>query len=217
MNKMHTAMLAAILAIALTAGRAGSQEAQTAPEGMPARDSHQGLVIAADPYIDAERSKQKFGKKHPQEAGILAIEIAIRNNTDDAITVNLETIRLTIEAPGERRQSLEPLSLDAVANRVMEPEGHSPTVSRFPLPGRSGKGAHGKDWQKLHEVLERAALASDVLPPHSTIHGFLFFNLNHNFDLLSHASLYVPELKVIRTHEELLYFEVELAPAVKQP
>ena len=217
MSRLHFAMLAGVLALALAASPAGSQQAQTAPEGMPARDSHQGLVIAADPYTDAARSKEKFGKKHPQEAGILALEVAIRNNTDDAITVNLEKMRLVIEVPGERRQNLDPLTLDSAADRIAEPQGRNPTISRSPIPGRSTNGGHGKDWQKLHEVLERVALASDVLPPRSTIRGFLFFDINQHFDWLTHASLYVPELRVIRTHEELLYFEVELAPAVKQP
>ena len=148
---------------------------------------------------------------------MLALEVAIRNNTDDAITLNLESIRLMIEVPGERRQKLEPLTLDEAADRVTEPQGRSPTVRRLPVPGRGVGSAHGKDWQKLREVLERVALANDVLPPRSTIRGFLFFDLNRHFEMLSHASLYVPELRVIRSQEELLYFEVELAPAVKQP
>jgi hypothetical protein len=188
--------------------------AQTSPQGMAAHDEHQGCVVSADPYIDAARSKEKFGKKHPQEAGILALEVGFRNDTDKPISVNLERIRLTLQVPGERRQQLEPLDLDDAADRIAEPGGPNPVFSRSPIPGRKVKGGRGKDWQKLRERLKEAALASDVLPPHSTTRGFLFFDVNHRFDWLPHASLYVPELRFIPSREELLYFEVELAPAL---
>ena len=189
--------------------------AQTSPQGMPAHDAHQGCVISADPYIDAARSKEKFGKKHPYEAGVLALEVGLRNDTENAISVNLERIRLMLEVPGERKQSLEPLALDDAADRIAEPGGTNPVFSRSPLPGRKVKGGRGNDWQKLRAALTATALSSDILPPHSTTRGFLFFDVNQHFDWLAHASLYVPELRFVPSREELLYFEVGLAPALR--
>jgi hypothetical protein len=209
-------LLCVVVACAAAARTQTAPAAQTSPEGMPAHDAHQGLVVAADPYIDAARSKEKFGKKHPQEAGILALEVGFRNNTDKPVSVNLERIRLMIEVPGARRQELDPLTLDEAADRIVNPQPPSPSVSRLPIPGTRTKGGRGKDWTKLREALKSAALESDVLPPRSTIRGFLYFDLNHNFELLEHSSLYVPELRIIPSREELLYFEVELAPAVRQ-
>jgi hypothetical protein len=187
--------------------------AQTSPEGMPAHDAHQGVVVAANPYTDVERSKEKFGKKHPQQAGILALEIALRNDTDKPISLNLERLRLNLEVPGEKRQVLEAMTLDAVADQVVNPEGPNPTASRVPIPGRAPKRTRGKDWQKLRETFKNAALDSDVLPPHSTVRGFFYFDISNHFDWLAHSSLYLPGLRFIPSGEELLYFEVELAPA----
>lgn len=209
-------LLCVVAAWAAAAGVTGALLAQTSPAGMPAHDAHQGLVVAADPYFDALRSKEKFGKKHPQAAGLLALEVAFRNDTDKAVSVNLDRIRLMIEVPGEPRQNLDPLSLDDAADRIVNPQGPNPTASRFPIPGIHNKGGRGKDWQKLRDALKAVALASDVLPPRATIRGFLYFDLNHHFEWLEHSSLYVPELRFIPSREELLYFEVELAPAVRQ-
>lgn len=188
--------------------------AQTSPEGMPAHDAHQGLVVSADPYVDAARSKDKFGKKHPQEAGILAVEVVFRNDTDKSIGVNLERIRLTIEMPGDKPQNLDALSLDDAADRMINPHELNPSVSRLPIPGSRVKGGRGKDWQKLRTELKDVALGRDNLPPRSTIRGFLFFDIDHHFEWLVHSSLYVPELRFMPSREELMYFEIELAPAV---
>jgi len=213
--KRYSRAAASLLLMVGASASAGLVTAQTGPEGMPAHDAHQGLVVAADLYTDAARSKEQFGKKHPQEAGILALEVGFRNNTDKPIAVNLERIRLTIEVPGNKPQNLDPLSLDDAADRIVLPQGPNPTVSRLPIPGRMPKSNRGKDWQKLRDALKNVALASDVLPPHATIRGFLYFDLNHHFEWLEHSSLYIPELRFIPSREELLYFEVDLAPAVR--
>src|SRR5713101_6299554 len=57
-------------------------QTQQDPASLPARDSHEGLLIAADPYQDATRYKTRFGKKNPYDAGILAIEVYFRNDND---------------------------------------------------------------------------------------------------------------------------------------
>src|SRR5713101_934362 len=54
---------------------------QIDPATLPARDVHQGMLIAADPYTDEARSKAKFGKKNPVDSGILALEVYLRNDT----------------------------------------------------------------------------------------------------------------------------------------
>src|ERR1700685_3598282 len=44
------------------------------PAALPAHDNHEGLLIAADPYTDPERSKQTFGKNDPAKGGVLPID-----------------------------------------------------------------------------------------------------------------------------------------------
>src|SRR5579872_281105 len=55
-----------------------ARTASVDPASLPARDSHQGLLIAADPYMSADRYKEKFGKHSPYDGGIIAIELFLR-------------------------------------------------------------------------------------------------------------------------------------------
>src|ERR1035437_1149644 len=61
-----------------------AQTAQTDPLTLRTRDAHQDLLIVADPYVSADRYKDKgtFGKKSPYEAGIVAINVYFRNDND---------------------------------------------------------------------------------------------------------------------------------------
>lgn len=176
---------------------------------LPARDAHEGLTVAADPYADAARSKGRFGKKHPVGVGLLAIEVFFRNDNDQAIRVELAQMRLVLEPPGRPRQGLEPLPFDEVMELLLakQPDARRPTI-----PGRVTSPPRGKDWVKLEELLRPMMLEMDVLPPRSLAHGFVFFNLNRRFDLLPYASLYIPELLFLRDQKPLLFFEVHLAP-----
>jgi hypothetical protein len=55
-------------------------------------------------------------------------------------------------------------------------------------------------------------LSSDVLPPHSTMHGYLFFDVDHNFDAIRYSSVYIPDLIFMTDKKPLLFFEIELHP-----
>ncbi len=84
--------------------------AQTDPASLPARDAHQGLLVAVNPYVSAEQYKAKFGKHSPYEGGVLAIDVYFRNDNDSPIRVNLQTVRLRIGQPGGSRRRLDPIS-----------------------------------------------------------------------------------------------------------
>jgi hypothetical protein len=72
-----------------------------------------------------------------------------------------------------------------------------------------------KKAEKLAAVLRPLTLDADVIPPKATIHGFLYFNVSHEFSLVNKSSLYVPDVSVVSSNEPLVYFEVPLrnAPA----
>src|SRR5690242_700669 len=62
-----------------TPAKAGSAD----PAALPTtRDSHQGLLVAADPYTSSDRYKEKFGKHTPYEGGLIAIDLFFRNDND---------------------------------------------------------------------------------------------------------------------------------------
>jgi hypothetical protein len=216
-DRAAVAILCALcLSLAALAG-AGETASGQRPAALPAKESHEGLLIAADPYHDAERSKARFGKKHPQEAGILAIEVHLRNDTKRAIQLDLAAIRLLLAPPGNSRQRLEPMSLEAVIERTLYKERGGPDIKapRIPIPRRPQD--RSKEWKKLEEAWRPLLLEMDILPPQSSVQGFLFFNLGRNPEWVSFARLYVPSLKFVDTGQELFYFEVDLSKAAPRP
>ncbi len=204
--------IAALLAVS----GAGAVFAQVDPASLPARDAHEGLLIAADPYLDAARYKERFGKKNPHAAGILAIEVYFRNDTDKPIELDLESIRLILTPPDIRRQRFGALAAEDVADRILNKGGPNPTTSRVPLPvpGRGPKPpGHTKEWNELVTTLRATAFETDLLPPHATVHGIFFFDVNYRFDWLPYAKFYAPGLKFMDSKRPLLFFEVDLGSA----
>ena len=186
------------------------------PADFPAHDRHEGLVIAADPCLDAARSKALFGKKNPYEAGILALDVFIKNETPQPMRINLSTVRLEVPLPDGGSQKLESLQPREVATLIVYPAGAPNPSSGRRLPGGIVVPLHDKKVDQVSEEIRPRALDADVVPPLATIHGFLFFNLSHNFKLAADSTLYVPDIKVIPGNKPLMFFEVALAPAVPE-
>jgi hypothetical protein len=202
-----------IFALALfLAASAQSQTPKVEPPAGAARDSHQNLLVVADPYVSAERYKAIFGKKTPYDSGIIAIEVYFRNDNDAPIRIDLDTIRLVVSAPGEQRQRLAPLSPEDVADQVLLKGQANPSVPRrtLPFPGSGVKMGKGKDWNRMVDLLHSVALDTNVLPPHATTHGFLFFDLNYQFGTIPHSRVYIPDLAFMTDNRALFFFEIDL-------
>jgi hypothetical protein len=184
------------------------------PQALPARDAHQDLSIAADPYISADRyNKERFGKKSPYDAGIVAIEVYFRNDNDAPIRLDLATLRLVVTPSGGQRQQLEALSPEEVTDRTLLKAHANPSVPRLALPIPLSKSGKGKAWDEMAATLRSVALTTDILPPHAATHGFLFFDMNHEFDAIHHSQLYIPDLSFMTNHKALFFFEIELSTA----
>jgi hypothetical protein len=204
------------LGIAAAYGQTSTPPTRTSsadPTSLPARDLHQGLLIAADPYTSADRYKEKFGKHTPYDGGIIAIELFFRNDNDSPIRINLKTMQLLMGAPGGSRQRLEPLSPEDVADRVLAKPAKDPTP-RFPVP-RVGPppSKHDKNWEEFAVTVRSAALGTDLLPPHATTHGFVYFDINRHYDWISNARLEIPDLAFMNDTKPLFFFEIDLAPS----
>ncbi|HKF52378.1 MAG TPA: hypothetical protein VKB26_08710 [Candidatus Acidoferrales bacterium] len=183
--------------------------AHTAPPWV-GKDSHQGLTVSADPYSDADRSKAKFEKADPYKAGILAIDVSFKNDTNIPIHVDLSTLRVDIDEPNGQRFHLPPLSLAEAARQIAHPQGPSvPRPRRFPSISPPGDDSKARD---VKDKLEPLALQADVVPPNGTIHGFVFFDVNNHFDAVPNATLYLPDAKSVTSDTEMIYFEVPLGP-----
>ena len=214
--QMHLLLLAFWLATVAANGQTPATPAgrgSADPANLPARDSHQGLLIAADPYTSADRYKERFGKHTPYEGGIMAIELFFRNDNDSPIRLNLKTMQLLMSAPGESRQRLEPLSAEEVADRVLAKPAKDPTP-RFPVP-RLGPPPSKRDrnWEEFAGTMRSAALSTDLLPPHATTRGFVYFDIDRHYEWISNARLEIPDLAFMNEAKPLFFFEIDLAPS----
>jgi len=210
--EIHPMILGILALLLLPPFAAIAQDTPPDPMSLRTRDSHQDLLIVADPYIAADRYKDTFGKHSPYAAGIVAIEVYFRNDNNTPIRLNLNTIRLMISLPGVERQRLEPLSPEDVADRTLLKGGSSPRGQRpFPFPNSSN--GKSKAWNEMDLMLRSVAISSDILPPLGGTHGFLFFDMDHDFQAIRHARLYIPDLVFMTTNKALFFFEIDLGAA----
>lgn len=204
MKMKRTPLLAAALALAPLAV---FQVPQIAPSHWAAKDSHQNFTVAANAYANAAQAKDRFPKADPYKAGILAVDTYFKNDTNEPVHVDLSTVRLNVDSPGGNSR-VPALSVAEASAKIAHPNGPpAPKVFRF--PSISPPGADRKT-QDAEARLTPFALQSDVVPPHGAIHGFLFFDVGHHFDVVSRASLYVPDVKSVASSSSLIYFEVPL-------
>jgi len=209
-------MLRTILAIVLLFPLGAlAQSAPPDPMSLRTRDAHQNLTIVADPYLKAERyTKEVFGKDSPYAAGIIAIDVYFRNDNNVPVRLNPETIQLVISQPDQERQRIGLLSPEEVADRTLLTANANVRVRRpFPFPGSSSTTGHSKNWTEMTTALRSVALGTDVLPPHATTHGFLFFDMNHEFGAIRNSHLYIPDLAFMTDNKALFFFEIDLGDA----
>jgi len=184
-----------------------------------ALESHEGLTIIAQPWVDAARYKEKFPKKSPFTGGVVAIQVVFRNDSDETVKVDKDDIRLLLFMGEDNRQQLSSLTAEQVADQVMlKANGKDPTQRRPKLPLPIGKKdvGRGKDWNEMEELVQNAALPSNVIAAHSTMQGLLYFDLRGQWDLLNSAHLYVPSLTNMKTNRALLYFEIDLGSGARR-
>ena len=183
--------------------------AAKAPAPLPS-DQHSGLTVSVDPYTEAARTKDKFGKANPHDVGVLPVEVFLRNDSDQPMRVNLETVQLEVTLKNGVRQEVDWLRAEEVAKLIAHPTGSAdPHQKRLPLPMKIGD----KNVEKLANVLRPLTLDADVIPPKGAIHGFLYFDVSHEFAIVKRSSLYVPDVSIAPSNEPLVFFEVPLRNA----
>jgi len=175
-------------------------------------ESHEGLTISALPWIDPVQYKDKFPKKSPYAGGVLAIHVEFRNDSNEALRINLDRIRLTVQLGEENRQEVQSLTSEQLADAVMKPTVKDPTKrSRLPIPVGGGKGGRDKHWAELQKQAQEAQVPSSVIGAHGSVQGLLYFDLQGQYDLLQSAHLYVPDIASMQGTHSLTYFDIDLS------
>ena len=176
-----------------------------------ALESHEGMTISALPWTDPAQYKEKFHKKSPYAAGIVALQVTFRNDSEDSLKVSLERIRLNLTFSEDNRQALNPLTAEEGADVIMKPGAKNVTKSRFPIPIGGPKVGRDKKWTEVEEELRQAGVRASIVAPHSSVQGLLYFDMQNQFDLLASARLYIPEIVAIEKNRGLMYFDIDLS------
>lgn len=195
--------------LAISNAPVAAQQANTVKAA--AVESHEGMTVSARPWTSADLYKEKFGKNSPFKAGIVAVHLSFRNDATQAVKVDLDRIQLQLHLSEDNRQNLGTLTPQDVADAVRNPGSRDVSVSRKPLPLPGKKpGGRDKHWDELVQVIQDAGLPSQLVAPHSTMQGLIFFDLRGQLDLLDTAHLYIPDLITLETNHPLFYFEIDL-------
>ena len=213
-SRKLTLFLLALMAWPWGAAKMGAQSQDSLKTS--ALESHEGMTISARPWTNPALYKERFHKKSPYAAGIVAVQVMFRNDSDDSLKVNLERIRLNITFSEDNRQALDTLTFDQAADLILKPGAKIPAKSRFPIPIGGPKVGHDKKWVEVEQELREAGVRASIVAPHSSVQGLLYFDLQGQFDLLNSSRLYVPDVVALEKNRELLYFEIDLSQAGAQ-
>ena len=210
-SRTLTFSLLVFMAWPLAATRMGALSQE--PLKTSALESHEGMTISARPWTDPALYKEKFHKKSPYAAGIVAVQVTFRNDSEDSLRVNLERIRLNITLSEDNRQALDPLTSEQAADLILKPGAKNIAKSRFPIPIGGPKVGHDKKWVEVEQELREAGVKASIVAPHSSVQGLLYFDLQGQVDLLNSSRLYIPDVVALEKNRGLLYFEIDLSQA----
>jgi hypothetical protein len=214
-NLLAVVLSSAMGVPAATAAQNPSPEAaRQTPMKAPYADTHEGMSVGVEPWTQASAYKQKFPKKSPFSGGVVALQMTFRNDSDQSIKIDVQSIRLMLLIGEDNRQELASLTAEDVADTVLlTNNGKDPTQRRNPLPIPIGKPkpSRDKNWTELRDACQNAAVPSSVVAAHSTVVGLVYFDLRSEWDLLQTAKVYLPNLVSMSTKTPLSYFEIDLS------
>jgi hypothetical protein len=201
-------VLLVLLAIAVMAGEKERLLFRPQPaEAYPARDSHEGLVVAADPFDDPHKSSAAFGKHDFRQAGFLPVLVVITNNTDRAVRLD----RLSVQLLTRDRQKVESTPAEDVMRRLAGPSRPSfpggGRPSPLPLP-RRGSSKDSAIEVQVHEFNMRMVL------PKSSASGFFYFDVGRGRDYVAGSQVYLTGMFWANDSKPLMFFEIKLDDAL---
>src|SRR5215469_2671465 len=150
-NPSHILTLLALMALVPVVAHGRPQQPTTMKAS--ALESHEGLTISARPWTDPALYKEKFHKKSPYAAGIVAVQVTFRNDSEDSLKVNLERIRMNVTLSEDNRQALDPLTSEQAADLILKPGAKNIARSRFPISIGGPKMGHDKKWVEVEQEL----------------------------------------------------------------
>jgi len=181
----------------------------------PAHDDHpmEKVVVAVDPY-DLEVKASIFTVNY-RNYGYMPVFFVITNDGDQPVSL----VGMKAQLNTKDRSKLLPATMDDLLRRLSHPSRNDGQVTLpIPLPKKEVKGGvNRKTWDEI----EQAQFGAKAVEPHSTVRGFLFFDIQDISNPLAGASFYLTGVQDAKG-TELMYFEIPMekylsAPEVKKP
>lgn len=172
-------------------------------ESYPARDAHEGVVAAAEPFDTPEENKSAFGKNDPLKAGFLPILLVIANNTDKTIRLD----DLSVQFMTRDRQKIEPTPAEEVAIRLKKKPAYTVDPVPSPIPRRTPRRPRPNLEVLVHAFNMR------MLPPRSSASGFFYFDTGQRYAWMDGSKLLARHLSWANDGQPLMDFEISLDDA----
>ena len=164
----------------------------------PGHQTHEGITIAAVPYITAEQAASAFGKVNPYERGILPVLAIIENGTGKALRLDLAA--QFVDPDNHHLDAIPPEDILTYQAIKKPPKIGPNTPLPIPLPKSKKKGP-----LNTPEIVNRA-LSVKLLPPGEKVYGFFYFEAKY----APGSMLYLNGLSDATTGKEYFYFDVPM-------
>ena len=106
MRNLLAALLATALGLSVAAQNPSPEPAKPTPLNASFTDTHEGMTIGVEPWTQAIAYKQKFPKKSPFSGGVVALQMTFKNDSDESIKIDVQSIRLLLLIGEDNRQEL---------------------------------------------------------------------------------------------------------------
>jgi len=170
------------------------------------------VVVAVDPY-DLEDKASIFTVNY-RNYGYMPVFFVITNDGDQPVSL----VAMKAQLNTKDRSKLLPATMDDLLRRLSHPSRNDGQVTLpIPLPRKEVKGGVNK---KTWNEIEQAQFGAKAVEPHSTVRGFLFFDIAGISNPLAGANFYLTGVQDAKG-TELMYFEIPMekylsAPEVKK-
>lgn len=178
-------------------------------ETYPSRLMSEKVTIAIEPLFLDSLAAKVFDRDDVVSRGIMPIAVAIFNGNDFPVAVEADSIELSL---GEEK--LRTLAPGEVVPRLFQKkEGRKVWI---PNPVPRIPSAVGPDAEAL-EDLDHKFLGTKIVAPGSKGGGFIYMHVGDRKDLrdaLATSQIYIPDVYRQDTGDKLIYFEIDLKPAI---